>query len=68
VESIVEIEKFIYVRFRVVVFFHAITSGNPHLLNQVGTVKEKSNGVRKLISISIRIKEAGYPMLNEFTP
>src|SRR5208282_1754497 len=62
----VEPEQLLHMLLGVVVCFHATASGSAHLLDQIGAVKQKCNGVSELFAVSVGIKEAGDAMLDDF--
>ncbi len=53
---------------RIVFFTHAYSSGNTHSFDHIGLSKQPRDGVRELIPISDRIKQAGDAMFHQFAP
>src|SRR5271157_127090 len=65
-EPVVEFEQLLHVPIRVMVCLYATASCGTHLLDQVGAVKQKFDGLSKLFAVAVGIKEAGEAMLDEF--
>ena len=65
-EPAVEFQQLLHVLAGVVVCFHATASGGAHLLDQIGAVKQKSDGASELFAIPVGIKEPGDAMFDQF--
>src|SRR5580698_7136605 len=65
-EPVIEVKQLLHVLLGVVVCFHTTAGRGAHLLDQIGTVKQKSDGMRELFAVSVGIEQSGNAVLDEF--
>ena len=65
-EPAVEFKQLLHVLAGVVVCFHTAASGSAHLLDQIGPIKQESDGASELFAVPVGIEQPGDAVLDQF--